>query len=184
MKAGTILREFEAGDGRKVTLRTPRWEDLDDMLDFINGLVEEDAMILMVTKQTREQEVDWLARGLSNLEKDREIRVVAEVDGRMVGQCAVAPKFGRMSHVGVLGISIIDGYRDIGIGQELMMEVERHAGRLGIEKFMLEVFAINDRAIHVYEKMGYAVVGRVPGDVKYRGGYVDSLVMVKELAEK
>ena len=85
MKAGTILREFEARDGRKVTLRPPPWEDLDDMLDFINSLVEEDAMILMETKQTRDQEVDWLARGLSNLEKDKEIRVVAEVDGRMVG---------------------------------------------------------------------------------------------------
>lgn len=184
MKAGTILREFEARDGRKVTLRTPKWEDLDDMLDFINSLVEEEAMILMETKQTRDQEVDWLARGLSNLEKDKEIRVVAEVDGRMVGQCGVAPRFGRMSHVGRLGISVKEGYREIGIGQELMMEVERHAGRLGMEKIMLEVFAINDRAIHVYEKMGYVVVGRIPGDVKYRGGYVDSLVMVKELAKK
>ena len=62
-----------------------------------------------------------------------------------------------------------------------MREAERHAGRLGIEKIMLEVFAINDRAIHVYEKMGYVVVGRIPGDVKYRGEYVDSLVMVKDI---
>jgi uncharacterized lipoprotein len=85
MKAGVILGEFEARDGRKVTLRTPKWEDLDDMLDFINSLVEEEAMIAADRKQTREQEVDWLARGLSNLEKDKEIRVVAEVDGRMVG---------------------------------------------------------------------------------------------------
>ena len=62
-----------------------------------------------------------------------------------------------------------------------MREAERHAGRLGIEKIMLEVFAINDRAIHVYEKMGYVVVGRIPGDVKYRGGYVDSLYMIKDI---
>ncbi len=181
MKAGTILREFEARDGRKVTLRTPTWEDLDDMLDFINSLVEEEAMIAADRKQTKEQEVDWLARALSNMEKDKEIRVVAEVDGRMVGQCEVTPRFGRMSHVGGLGISVKEGYREIGVGQELMREVERHAGRLGIEKIMLEVFAINDRAIHVYEKMGYVGVGRIPGDVKYRDEYVDSLVMVKDI---
>ena len=184
MKAGTILGDFVARDGRKVTLRAPKWEDLDDMLDFINSLVEEEAMIVVNVKPTREQEVDWLAAGLVSLEKDKEIRVVAEVDGRMVGQCSVTPRFGRMSHVGRLGISVKEGYREIGIGQELMKEAERHAGRLGIEKFMLEVFANNDRAIHVYEKIGYVVVGRIPGDVKYRGEYVDSLVMVKELTDK
>ncbi|MBN2335596.1 GNAT family N-acetyltransferase [Candidatus Bathyarchaeota archaeon] len=181
MKAGTVLREFKAGDGRKVTLRTPRWEDLDDMLEFINLLVEEEAMIAVDTKKTREEEVDWLARNLTNLEKGRLIAVVAEADGRVVGSCEVAPKFGRMSHVGSLGISVKQGYREIGVGQEIMREVERHVAALGLEKIMLEVFAINDRAIHVYEKMGYVEVGRVPGEVKYRGGYVDSLIMVKEL---
>jgi len=180
MKAGTILREFEARDGRKVILRTPTWEDLDDMLDFINSLVEEEAMILMEVKQTRDQEVDWLARSLSNMEKDRTVRVVAEVDGRMVGQCEVSVGPGRKSHVGTLGISVKQGYRDVGIGQELMREAERHAGKLGVEKIVLEVFATNDRAIHVYEKMGYRVVGRVPGEIRFKGDYVDGLYMLKD----
>jgi ribosomal protein S18 acetylase RimI-like enzyme len=181
MKAGTILREFEARDGRKVILRTPTWEDLDDMLDFINSLVEEEAMILMEVKQTRDQEVDWLARSLSNMEKDRTVRVVAEVDGRMVGQCEVSVGPGRKSHVGTLGISVKQGYRDVGIGQELMREAERHAGKLGVEKIVLEVFATNDRAIHVYERMGYRVVGRVPGEIRYKGDYVDGLNMLKDI---
>jgi len=181
MKAGTILREFEAKDGRRVVLRTPTWEDLDDMLDFINSLVEEEAMILMEVKQTREQEVDWLARGLSNMEKGRHVRVVAEVDGRMVGQCEVALGSGRKSHVGTLGISVKRGYRDVGIGQELMGEAEKHAAKFGAEKIKLEVFAINDRAIHVYENRGYRAVGRVPGEIKYKGEYVDALYMVKDV---
>jgi len=52
MKAGTIIREFVAKDGREVTLRAPRWDDLDDMLEFINSLVEEGADIMINTKQT------------------------------------------------------------------------------------------------------------------------------------
>ncbi len=181
MKAGTTLREFESRDGRKVTLRTPTWEDLDDMLDFINSLVDEEAMILIEIRQTREQEVDWLARMLSNMEKDRQVSVVAEVDGSMVGQCTIALGAGRKSHVGTLGISVKQGYRDIGIGQELMREAERHACRLGLEKMLLEVFATNERAIHVYEKMGYKVVGCIPGEVKYREEYVDGLYMLKDV---
>jgi RimJ/RimL family protein N-acetyltransferase len=152
------------------------------MLDFITSLVEEEAMILMETKQTRDQEVDWLARALSNMEKDRQVRVVAEGDGRMVGQCEITLGSGRKRHVGTLGISVKQGYRDVGIGQELMKEAERHAGRLGIEKIILEVFATNDRATHVYEKMGYRLVGRVPGAVKHKGEYVDALYMYKRIA--
>ena len=47
MKEGAIYRSFTTRDGRKVTLRAPKWGDLDDMLHFINSLVEEKAMILM-----------------------------------------------------------------------------------------------------------------------------------------
>jgi RimJ/RimL family protein N-acetyltransferase len=182
LKAGTLLRRFTARDGREVILRTPRWEDLDDMLEFINGLVDEDAMIAADKKQTRDSETDWLARNLTNLEKGVHVAVVAEVDGRMVGSCEVNPRPGRMSHVGSLGISVRGGYRDVGIGQELMREAEAQAKSLGVEVLILEVFGINDRAIHVYEKMGFGRMGAIPRGVKYRGEYVDSVYMYKRIA--
>jgi len=47
MKPGRIIRTFSARDGRNVVLRTPRWEDLDDLLELINSLVEERANIIM-----------------------------------------------------------------------------------------------------------------------------------------
>jgi len=43
------------------------------------------------------------------------------------------------------------------------------------------VFSTNERAIHVYRKMGYVETGRIPGCIKYRGGYVDSVIMTKHL---
>ncbi|HEX9913903.1 MAG TPA: GNAT family N-acetyltransferase [Candidatus Bathyarchaeia archaeon] len=181
MRPGTLLRQFKARDGTEVKLRTPRWEDLDDLLEFINGLVEEEAMIAANQKHTRESETDWLARNLTNLEKDKHVAVVAEVDGRVVGSCEVTPRPGRMSHVGSLGISVKDGYREKGIGQEMMRELERQAPRLGLESIYLEVFSTNARAIHVYRKMGYVETGRIPACIKYRGGYVDSVIMTKHL---
>jgi len=82
LKVGTLIRGFKAKDGRDVILRAPRWTDLDDMLDFINSLVEEGAEINVDTKKTRDEEVDWLARLLSSVEKGRQVAIVAEVDGR------------------------------------------------------------------------------------------------------
>ncbi|MFH2111481.1 MAG: GNAT family N-acetyltransferase [Candidatus Bathyarchaeota archaeon] len=181
LKPGTIHNRFTARDGREVILRTPKWDDLDDMLDFINSLVEEEVMITVNQKQTRESEIDWLARKLTNLEKDKIINVVAEVEGRMVGSCEVEPRPGRFSHVGILGISVKQGYREVGIGQELMKEVERQAAQMGLESIILEVFDTNDRAVHVYQKMGYTRIGAIPDGIKYKGEYVDSVYMVKKL---
>ncbi len=181
MRAGTIHRRFEARDGREVILRAPKWDDLDHMLEFINSLIEERADITMNTKTTREKEVEWLARLLTKVENDKAAVVVAEVDGRFVGQTEVEPKGGRMRHVGVLGIAIMDRYRDMGIGTELMREVEPLAKKLEIEIMTLEVFASNERARHVYEKAGYREMGRLPRGAKREDEYTDTISMYKEI---
>ena len=183
MKAGTTIRKFRAKDGRDVILRAPKWDDLDDMLEFINSLVDEGADIIMDKKQTMEQEVDWLARLLTRLEKDEITVVVAEVDGRFVGQVEVTPQNMRSKHVGVLGIALKDGCREIGIGTELMKEAETQSKQLGLEILNLEVFATNDRAKHVYEKLGYREVGAWPKVIKKDGVYIDGILMSKELSE-
>lgn len=181
MKEGTILRSFDTKDSKRVTLRAPRWGDLDDFLHLINSLVEEKAMIMINEKQTRDSEINWISQ-LSGVERDKIAALIAEVDGRLVGSCQINPKKGYLAHLGSLGISLLDGYRDIGIGQEMMLEAEKQAKRLGVEVVELEVFSANARAIHVYEKVGYKVTGRVPNAVKWNGGYMDSLIMVKRIS--
>jgi hypothetical protein len=39
MKTGQIIHTFTAKDGREVILRTPKWEDIDDLLELINSLI-------------------------------------------------------------------------------------------------------------------------------------------------
>jgi RimJ/RimL family protein N-acetyltransferase len=181
LREGFFIRRFRARDGREVTLRAPWWSDLDDMLDFINSLVEEGAEINKNQKTTREAETDWLARHLSAVEKDKKIAIAAEVDGRFIGQVEVSPQSGHSQHVGVLGIAIRNGYRDIGIGTELMREAETQARQLGLKILKLDVYATNIRARHVYEKAGYRTVGCVPKAAFKDGTYIDIVIMAKEL---
>jgi RimJ/RimL family protein N-acetyltransferase len=182
MKEGTIYRSFTARDGRKVTLRAPKWGDLDDMLQFINGLVEEKAMILMNEKQTRDSEINWMNTLMSGVERDKMIAVVAEVEGSFAGSCEITQKRGYSSHLGSLGISLVAEYRDAGIGQEMMLEAENQVKRLGVEVVDLEVFGTNARAIHTYEKVGYKITGRIPEALKYDGEYIDAVIMTKRIA--
>ena len=65
MKTGRILRTFSAKDGRRVVLRTPRFEDLDDCLEVINSLVDEGADIGSEVKVSWDEEADWLAKKLA-----------------------------------------------------------------------------------------------------------------------
>ena len=181
LSPGTNLHNFTAKDGTKIVLRTPKWNDLDEMIDFSNGLVEEEAMVARNTKVTREQGINWLAENLKKLERGQHIYFIADFDGKMVGNCEITPMFGRMSHVGVLAIAVKDGYRGIGIGFALMKEAEKQAIHRGLKIVKLEVFESNEPAIALYEKLGYNVTGRVNEAVLFREGYIDSLLMTKRL---
>ncbi len=73
------------------------------------------------------------------------------------------------------------GYRDIGIGQEMRREAENQSRINGVEVLYLEVYANNPRARHVYEKAGYVVKGEIPRKIKREEGYINAIIMVKEL---
>ncbi|MGB9756202.1 MAG: GNAT family N-acetyltransferase, partial [Candidatus Bathyarchaeales archaeon] len=120
MKAGAVIRSFSAKDGRRVVLRTPKWEDLDDLLELINSLVEEGAEIIRNEKVSREEEIDWLSKTLASLEKDEIFFLVAEVEGKVIASSDIHPLKGFERHVGVLGIIVKNGFRNVGIGTEMM----------------------------------------------------------------
>jgi hypothetical protein len=67
-----------------VILRTPRLEDLDDLMKLINSLVDEKAEIARTEKVTREEEVECLPKMLARLEKDELFFLVAEVGRKVV----------------------------------------------------------------------------------------------------
>ena len=182
MKPGKILHRFTAKDRKDVFLRTPKWEDLDDLMEHINSLVEEGANIVRNKKVTRDQEVYWLRKKLALLEKGEEFDLVAEVDGKAIALAQLQRKKGYSSHVGGIAIGIHRKYRNIGIGTRLMKSLISQAKTMNLKILTLEVYSTNKRAIHVYEKLGFKETGRIPKGLFRNGKYIDQVVMVKELA--
>jgi RimJ/RimL family protein N-acetyltransferase len=182
MKAGALLREVTLRDGTAAWLRGPRWEDVDGLLSFINSLVEEDYIEIAVdTKKTREEELDWLSRQLVQIEKGEGVMCLAEVDGRVAGNTEITRRRGIEAHVGVLGISVHRDFRDRGLGTALLETVLDEARSLGLRIVWLTVFATNDRARHVYEKVGFREVGRIPQALFKYERYIDEILMAVEL---
>ena len=182
MKPGRIIRTFAAKDGRQVVLRTPSWNDLDDLLELINSLVEERADIIVDQKLTREEETDWLSERLARLEKDEDLYLVAEVNGRVIGSSELAGKTsGHDRHLGRIGIILKEGFRDLGIGTEMMKTLVEQARARGLKIVTLGAYATNERAHHVYRKIGFKEVGRIPMKFFREGRYIDEIVMAKVL---
>jgi RimJ/RimL family protein N-acetyltransferase len=61
----------------------------------------------------------------------------------------------------------------------MMKTLMEQAKALGLKVLMLQVFATNGRAIHVYEKLGFAHSGRIPKKRFREGQYIDELTMTK-----
>ncbi len=181
MKSGKTVRRFSAKDGREVVLRTPKWEDLDDLLELINSLVEEKVDIARTEKVSREEEIDWLSKMLNRLEKDEMFHLVAEVNGKIVAVSEINKRSGSEKHVGVIGIAIKSGFRELGVGTEMMKTLVRQAKTMGLKVLALSAFATNKHAIHVYEKVGFVQTGKTPRKHFKEGKYIDEIIMTKLL---
>ena len=151
-------------------------------MELINSLVEEDAEILIDKKLSREEEAEWLSKTLAQLEKGNKVHIVAEVDGKVIASSGITKRrYSCEKHVGDLGIIIKAGYRDLGVGTEMMKTLIDHARIMEIKILAFNVYATNDRALHVYEKVGFKETGRIPKRYYKKGKYVDGVIMTQEI---
>jgi RimJ/RimL family protein N-acetyltransferase len=97
---------------------------------------------------------------------------------KVIGWCDIIPKEQEFyKHVGVLGMGVVVGYRNKGIGTELITKTINHAQSRGIEKIELEVFMSNKIAQKLYKKIGFIQEGVKRKGKKFNGEYEDVIVM-------
>ncbi|MGB9732981.1 MAG: GNAT family N-acetyltransferase [Candidatus Micrarchaeia archaeon] len=181
MEPGEIIEEFVAKDGRKFTLRAPEISDTKGYLSFINALVEEDAPIMLNLKQDYMSEVAYVESKIRNMLNGSEIPVVATFEGRIAGDASILRKNGRERDNGVLGIAIAKDFRNIGLGGKMISLLLEIAKKNRMRMVELAVYANNPGAIHLYKKLGFAEIGKLPKAGLFGSNYVDEILMVKEL---
>jgi len=189
LKAGHVYKRFTLSSGKKVTLRVIRWEDLDGLLSFINSLVKEkqgDSRSGLYTgfdkKVTREEEAEWLAQTLVEIEAGGVINTIAEIDGKIIANGEVTRgRYKDTRHHGHMGLTMISGYRGHGIGRMIIETLVRESRRAGLRTLDVEFLAENETARRAYQKGGFKQAGTIPHKVFRDGKYFDGLIMVREL---
>ncbi|UUX32807.1 GNAT family N-acetyltransferase [Fundicoccus culcitae] len=110
------------------------------------------------------------------------IMLVAEVDDQLVGIANLAAFDAyKQSHVAELGVSIIKEYWGYGIGSMLMEAMIDFAEEVNLKVITLEVVVENKRAITLYEKFAFKIVGELSNRLKVDYRYYNSFVMERLL---
>jgi RimJ/RimL family protein N-acetyltransferase len=165
-----IIRPMAAGDVRS-------------LLTFANALIAEDTFIMLSGKKlTMKEETGYVTEGLRLMKKNEKIRLVATLDGIIVGSAEIRRGQRRKHHIGEIGISILKPYRGQGLGRELMRRLIREGKRMGLRMLMLHSFENNTAALALYKKFGFTRSGILPGALNYRGGYVGEVTLYKNLS--
>lgn len=104
--------------------------------------------------------------------------MVAVADGKVVGWCDIRRGTrDAEAHSGVLGMGIIPGCRDRGLGRRLILATIAEARAAGMHRIELHAHADNLRAIALYEKVGFSHEGVARDAIRIDGRYVDSVLM-------
>ena len=172
-------------DGREVTIKSAG---------------PEDAMKVKLHREAVSAETHFMARepedGQFSLERveemlghmadsDRDFMVSAYIGDELIGDLGVTLIKPHMKylHRAYLGMSIRLMYTGMGLGSFMMQIALEQAKANGFEQVELGVYSDNDRARHMYRKMGFREYGMNPRAFKLKDGtYRDEIIMANIFA--
>lgn len=109
---------------------------------------------------------------------------VAEQDQQVFGTYILrANQGGPGAHVANAGFMVSASARGRGVGRAMAQHCLNEARRLGFRAMQFNfVVSTNEDAIHLWKKLGFEIVGTLPGAFKHPDrGYVDAYVMSRSL---
>ena len=175
-----IVEKFNLGK-KEVIFRYPKPEDWKGLLNTINLLIEERAMISIQKKKTKKEEIKWLTGELERIKNKKNVCLVVEINGKIKGSAGIALEEGEITgHTGELGIALLKEIRGKKIGKKLLKRIIKEAKeKLKIKIVKIRVAETNIVAQNLYKKIGFEKVGKIKKGMEYYGKYVNEIIMVK-----
>jgi RimJ/RimL family protein N-acetyltransferase len=163
-------------DGTRVTLRPMVKEDREKLLAFFRGLDEKD--LLFLRSDVRDAAV--IDRWVNNIDYQRAFPLLAEVDGRIVGDGTLhMRRMGWKRHLGNVRVVVAKDYQNKGLGTLLINELVELAGEFGLEKLIAEIHFQAQGALTAFKRAGFSVKAVFEDLVKdFTGRSSDLVVMV------
>ena len=116
--------------------------------------------------------------------EEHPIRVVAEVDERVIGWAALGPASARWAYRGVAesSVYVAHGQRGHGVGRSLMEQLIEKSESAGIWTIQTSVFPENAASLRLHDRVGFRVVG-VRRSIAKRDGLWRDTVLLERRSE-
>lgn len=173
-------------DGHELLLRNPSKDDAQALIDYLKTVSEETRFMIREPEEvtmTLQEEMSFICR---QNQSETALMLLGFLDGEHAGSCSfMGSTMSRYRHRASLAIALYQKFTGMGIGKKMIQTLCEIAAEHGIEQMELEVVADNERAVALYKKMGFAICGTLPHNMKYKDGtYADTYVMVKMLNDE
>ena len=177
-------KEILLPKGERAVLRSPEPEDADALIRYMKKTTTETPFLLRNPEEihmTLEEERAFLLR---RKESERELMLLAEIHGVHAGSASLSSvsSLQRLRHRCSLAIALYKEYWGLGLGRAMLNTLLEQAVQLGYEQAELQVVTGNERAIALYQSLGFTICGTQPHSMKYPdGSYADEYTMIKPL---
>lgn len=171
-------------NGKTLVLRSGTEADAEEVCENFNLTHSETDFLLSYPDEnnyTVEEEAEFLKK---KAESENEVEILAVLDGVITGTAcieAIGSKF-KVKHRTEFGISIAKEYWHLGIGRALINACIECAKKAGYAQMELTVISSNEKAVALYESVGFTEYGRNPKGFNSRyTGWQEVILMRKEL---
>lgn len=168
-------------NGTTLHLRNATAEDGAAVVDIFTRTHMETDYLLSYPEEnshTVAEEAEYLQK---KADSENEIEIMAFIDGKLAGIAgidAVGAKY-KVKHRAEFGISILKEYWGLGIGRALMNACVQCAKEAGYVQLELYVVADNERAIALYQSVGFQEYGRNPKGFRSKTAGFQELVYMR-----
>jgi len=167
--------------GQEIIIRHLKKSDVEGVWNNFNEVIDEGLYLPdLFPVRTQLEKESWY----QYIKKENEICIIAENPKlkppfNIIGQCEISNSdWDAAAHVGILGIIVKKNYRDFGIGRELIQIALEESKKLNNkEKIILSCFSTNERAIYLYKKLGFKIVGTRTKQFYMNSTYYDEILM-------
>ena len=176
--------KYHLHNGKKIIIRELKVEDAKGIIELISKADTETLFLARNPGEfntTVEKEKNIIEHVINSKNM---IWFIAEYNGCIIGQASVSlvRNYERYRHRAEVGFVILKDYCNMGIGSKLMQECINWCKNNDITQIELNVVTNNTRAIKMYQKFGFEILGKIPNALKYDDNrYADEYMMIYSL---
>jgi len=156
-----------------ITVREYRSQDMEEAMDIWNEVIREGIAFPQLDELTGKTADEFF--------KEQSYTGIAEDDetGEVVGLYILHPNnVGRCGHICNTSYAVKSGKRGLHIGEKLVKDSLSVGARLGFRILQFNaVVASNIHALHLYKRLGFTQLGRIPQGFLMKDGHYEDIIL-------